>query len=542
MPAAALLLFVPLLTAAATPAAGPTAAETRGALRRAGAVFADRAAVRGGYVYYYSLDLSRRWGEGEATPTQVWVQPPGTPTVGGAFLDAHAATGDDVFLSAATAAAEALVYGQLKSGGWTNKVDFDPAGDPADYRNGKGRGRNFSSLDDGQTSAAMRFLLRCDRAHRGEHAAIAEAARVGTNALLNAQFAGGGFPQVFDGPSPAGPAGPARMPAGDWRDLPRVKAYWTLPTLNDGLAGQVTDTLLFARDRYAADDPDLSAKCGAALKRLGDFLIAARLPAPQPGWAQQYDERMRPAWARPFEPPAVATAESQDAIAALLTLHAATGDDRFLAPIPAALEWLERSALPDGSLPRFLELGTNRPLFMRRAGRSYEMTLDRSEAPRHYGWTGPSRVDELRTRLERRRRGEPDPSPDPAALGQFAGTRSGGLQPPARGAAASLRARSLRSPTAAGSRRYVRQKSALAAAAGAAVESLDADGRWVSVADGSRLVGQPRFPVGFRYLSSETFARNLSGLAAYLSAVSPERKSFLHQPRRPGSGAATALP
>ena len=327
-----------LATLAATVAPQPVVARTAAsrrsveALRRAGRFFREDVAVRGGYVYYVSPDLKRRLGEGPATPSQVWVQPPGTPTVGRAFLAAHAATGDADHLAAATAAADALIYGQLKSGGWTNKIDFDPAGDVAAYRNGRGGGRNLSSLDDGQTQSALRFLIAVDAARDGRHAAVREAVLFGLNALLAAQFPGGGFPQVFDGPSPDRPILRAAPPPGDWRDLPRVKAYWALPTLNDGLAGQVAPTLLAARDRFADEYPALAARCDVAARRLGDFLLRSRLPDPQPGWAQQYDDAMRPAWARPFEPPAVATAESQDAIAT--PARSAPGGRRGAVPRP----------------------------------------------------------------------------------------------------------------------------------------------------------------------------------------------------------------
>ena len=465
--------FLATLAATAAPrTAAPQAAAGRrsaDALRRAGRFFRDRVAVRGGYVYYVSPDLTRRWGEGPATRTQVWVQPPATPTVGRAFLAAHAATGDPDHLHAATAAAEALLYGQLKSGGWTNKIDFDPAGDVAAYRNGRGGGRNFSSLDDGQTQSALRLLIAVDAA--GPHAAVREGARFGLNALLAAQFPGGGFPQAFDGPAPARPAPRAVLPPGDWRALPRVKAYWSLPTLNDGLAGQVADTLLAARDRFGADDPALAARCGDAARRLGEFLLRSRLPDPQPGWAQQYDGAMRPAWARAFEPPAVATRESQDAVRTLLVLHAATGEARFLHPIPAALDYLDRVALPDGRLPRYVELNADRPLYVTRDGRGYRPTDDDADLPRHYGWKVASRTSELRARLARARAGEPDPPPDPAAV---------------------------------------------AAAARRAAETLDGRGRWVSVADGARLVGQPEFPPGTRYLAGAAFAANMTALADHL--------------------------
>ena len=109
-------------------------------MRKAAEYYRGKLALRGGYVYYYSPDLKLRHGEGVASPTQIWVQPPGTPTVGLAFLAAYRATGDKLYLDAARDAGEALIYGQLKSGGWQNNVDFDPQGKGVNlYRNGKGR-------------------------------------------------------------------------------------------------------------------------------------------------------------------------------------------------------------------------------------------------------------------------------------------------------------------------------------------------------------------------------------------------------------------
>ncbi|MEZ5299894.1 MAG: hypothetical protein R3F11_04380 [Verrucomicrobiales bacterium] len=55
--------------------------------------FHNNAATHGGYVYLYSADLSLRQAEGIPGPDTIWVQPPGTPAVGEAFLDAYEATG-----------------------------------------------------------------------------------------------------------------------------------------------------------------------------------------------------------------------------------------------------------------------------------------------------------------------------------------------------------------------------------------------------------------------------------------------------------------
>jgi hypothetical protein len=64
-------------------------------LRRAVAFFRGRVAIHGGYLWRYSSDLSRREGEGKATDTMIWVQPPGTPAVGLAFVDTYELTYSD---------------------------------------------------------------------------------------------------------------------------------------------------------------------------------------------------------------------------------------------------------------------------------------------------------------------------------------------------------------------------------------------------------------------------------------------------------------
>lgn len=433
---------------------------------KAAGYYRDELAVRGGYVYHYSLDNGRRLGEGLATETQVWVQPPGTPTVGLAFLEAWEATGEKAYLASATDAALALVHGQLKSGGWTNCIDFDPRGSRvADYRNGRGRGKNNSSLDDGQTSSAILLLARVDGALEFENAAIHEAATVALDALLAAQYPNGAFPQVWTGPVPKRPdAGRARYPKHDWRTEGRIKEYWNEYTLNDDVAGYVTETLIAAHEVYG-DERYL-----AALRRLGDFLVAAQMPEPQPGWAQQYNANMEPIWARKFEPAGVAGDETQEVIETLIRIHDATEDDRYLEPIPAALAYLKRSQLPDGRLARFYELESNRPLYMQRSGQVYSLTYDDSNLPSHYGWKIESRIAELEKRFALARRDE-RPTAEPVG----------------------------------------------AAEVGRILESLDDQGRWVTVAEGGdRLVGQPKFAPGERYVASQVFSDNMRALAAYV--------------------------
>lgn len=450
------------------------------AMKRASTFFTQEVAAHGGFVYHYSSDLQRRWGEGEATQDQIWVQPPGTPTVGLAFLAAYDATGDVFYLDAAREAAEALCYGQLKSGGWTNCVDFDPQGNrTAQYRNGKSKGKNNSSLDDGQTQSALRFLLRVDQALNFQHAQIHEATQLGLDSLLAAQFSCGAFPQVWVGPVGRHAAKPASFPDYDWRTEGKIKDYWTLYTLNDDLAVYVAETL---REAMAVTQ---DKKYMDALRNLGDFLVLAQLPEPQPAWAQQYNFEMQPVWARRFEPPAVSGHESQGVIGLLMDIYQQTGDRKYLQPIPAALDYLRRSQLADGQLARYYELRTNRPLFMQRSrGDEYELTYDDSNLPDHYGWMFASRVAELRERYE--------------ALVSVP------HQPMAQSSSSSAE-----------------DFTATSSVVANIIDSLDPRGAWLSRSDGSRLVGQLRLPIGEPFISSEQFSQNLTQLAEFIATTKP---------------------
>jgi hypothetical protein len=217
----------------------PTRDAALDAMKKATTYFRTRVARHGGYVYYVSLDNTKRLGEGVAGPDEIWVQPPGTPSVGLAYLAAFDATRDKFYLDAARETAAALIHGQLVSGGWTASIDFDPAGPRSgQYRNGKGksRGRNTSTLDDGTSQTAIRFLARLDKALDFKDAAVHEAAKIAVDALLAAQFPNGAFPQVWTEPVARQPIVKASFPDYDWRTEGKVKNYWDMYTLNDAMA------------------------------------------------------------------------------------------------------------------------------------------------------------------------------------------------------------------------------------------------------------------------------------------------------------------
>jgi PelA/Pel-15E family pectate lyase len=381
------------------------------------------------------------------------------------YLKAWQATGDIFYRDAALETAQALIYGQLESGGWTNAIDFDPKGSKvAQYRNGKGRGRNVSTFDDGITQHALRFLMHLDRALDFKNPEIHEACEVARNAVLAAQFPSGAFPQGWTGPVAPHAVVKASYPNYEWRTENRIKNYWDMPTLNDGLAGDNAEMLLDAWQIYKDE------RFRQALTRLGDFLLLAQMPEPQPAWAQQYDTQMRPIWARRFEPASITGNESQDVLETLIFIYRATGDAKYLEPIPRALAYLKRSLLPAGQLARFYELQTNKPLYMTR---DYVLTYDDSDVPTHYSWKTRSRLEAIEAALQAARNRTPEvtkSAPNAKRIQQI-------------------------------------------------IESLDAQGRWMSTHTGPSQTRDPKFKTGDRFISSDLFSKNLDALSEYVRAT-----------------------
>lgn len=392
-------LIVMLISGAVAPAAPPTHEEATAAMHRAVAFFRTHCSAEGGYVYRLSADLSLREGEGAVGSTTAWIQPPGTPAVGMAYLDAYLLTGDPILLEAALETAEALIRGQLISGGWDNMIEFAPA-DRARYayrvdvpEGNPGRRRNTTTFDDDKSQSAIRFLMRLDEALKFQHAQVHEAALYALDAFVKAQYPNGAWPQRYNQfPNPEDyPIQQARFPESWSRDYPGedYKSYYTL---NDSTISDLILTMLDAWDVYQDERYRQAALHG------GDFLLLAQLPDPQPGWAQQYDRDMQPAWARKFEPPALTGSESQAVMQTLLVLYRRTQDQKYLEPIPRALKYYRSCLLPEGGLARFYEIETNRPLYFTK---EYELTYSDDDLPTHYGFKVGSKLDRIETEYER---------------------------------------------------------------------------------------------------------------------------------------------
>ena len=387
-----------LLTGTASWADNTTRDQALAAMATATGFFRSEVATQGGYLWKYRHDLGIRQGEEVATESVIWVQPPGTPAVGMALLDAWAATADSLYLQSAVEATRALVWGQLASGGWDYRIDFDPTGSKRwHYRRDieagdteTGERRNQTTFDDNTSQSALRLLMRVDAALGHEDADIGNAVRYALEAFLQAQYPNGAWPQryisfpvaeqyhVLQATYPE--SWPRAYPKADYRD------YYTF---NDNAIADVIDVMLEAFRVY--DDPRFRDAAMAG----GDFMLLAQMPEPQPTWAQQYNGRMEPAWARRFEPASVTGGESFGVMGALIGLHIETGEARFLEPIGPALDWARRSLLADGRLARFYELHTNRPLYFVRD--TYELTYSDADMPTHYAFkvAGAARIESV---------------------------------------------------------------------------------------------------------------------------------------------------
>ena len=357
--------------------AAPSADLARRAMRKAGNYWATKVASHGGYVWEYTTDfVARRRGESGNLPlTTNWVQPPGTPSVGMAFLRAFEVTGERSYLDAAVAAAHCLAWGQLASGGWTYSIEFDLTRNRNRYHHLDARNtprydqlRDVTTFDDNTTQSATRLLMAVDQ--YVDDPIIDAARQRALECFLTAQYKDG----LWDG------AWPQRYP-------PR-NSYGAYPTFNDNTMSDCVRTMLVAAKQYG--DP----RYMESVKRCIEFYLRSQLPAPQAAWAQQYDENLKPAWARKFEPPAVTGGESSGNMQLLMDMYIEFGDPRYLDAVGRAIDWYRRSRIggteDDGIWARFYELGSNKPLYFTR---TYELVYAADDLPVHYSFKSNYGVD-----------------------------------------------------------------------------------------------------------------------------------------------------
>lgn len=558
--ALALLVMVSPWEVRAAEVSARRASET---LRRAAEFYRGQVSREGGYHFLYSEDLTYGRSEQAKGLSQVTVQRAGTPLVGMAYLTAYHATGEKFYLEAARDTARALVRGQYCSGGWDYIIEFDPekrkqypyrADNDCEASGAAGKAgaasgrRRSSTLDDNVSQAALRLLMRVDHALKFRDEKIHEAALFALESLMKVQYPNGAWPQKF-----AEPPDPNKFPVRAASYPESWERKWPGPdyrghyTFNDNSLSDMIDAMLEASRIY--DEP----RYQASAEKGGDFMLLAQMPEPQPGWAQQYDVEMHPAWARIFEPPSITGGESQGILKTLLLLYRETGKKKYLEPIPRALAYYRKlrlptsgdvsayrsRACPEGSvcMARFYELKTDRPLYITKGTRvnvrgksssllgGYELSYSDASVITHYG---------VITRGEGFEQAEAEyarvTAAGPATLKRP--VRLSGLSP----------------WSAAGGTEVSPSQQELASAAAEAIQTLDKRGVWIekgSVDRGDRVLQffaakdmvvtigdrQHRLkeneylriypgekPPAENLIRSSTFARNVTALSEYLAS------------------------
>jgi hypothetical protein len=339
-----------LLFCGETASAGDLKVEAETGLRKSLTFYKERQ-HEGGWASAYSLDLKSRWGEWKRVgPEVLTVNHSATTGIGLIFLRASIVLNEPSWLECARKAADLLVAGQLKNGGFpeelrvTNK-GVKPIG-------------NQGVLEDHATDRATELLLQLFDA-TGDDKYLA-AGRKAVDFLIKAQYPSGAFPQRF----------PIKK-----------KAYSRHCTINDGATSDPILRLISFHRRTGEE------KYLTAAKKAGDWLLSAVLPDPTPGWAEQYDKNNVPTKARKFEPAGAGTEVTLLALQALIELHLMTGEDKYLGPVPKAIKWLDGLQIhPGGKCYRLYNMKSCKPMFVdRNTGKIYN-ELDKLPEDQRFRW------------------------------------------------------------------------------------------------------------------------------------------------------------
>jgi hypothetical protein len=269
-----------------------------------------------------------------------------------------------------------------------------------------------ATFDDAGTSEAMQFLLRMYLEKRDEKYRAPLDRAIGF--VLDSQYPNGGWPQR-------------------WPHVQGYPPYADYITFNDDVAQENVRFLLMVYRSLGEE------RVRPAILRAGEVFLATQQPMPQPGWSLQHSLDLKPAGARSYEPLSLATHTTAANLRMMMQFYRLTADPRYLARIPEAIDWLESLRLPPDparrgrDFPTFIELGTNRPLYVHRRGSNvvngrYYWDYSPVATLGHYGAYRAIDIDALRRDYRRLRempreellRNSPLREPGNAPLPRFA--------------------------------------------------------------------------------------------------------------------------
>jgi pectate lyase len=243
------------------------------------------------------------------------------------------------------------------------------------------------TFDNSATTNEIRFLARAFLATNDKR--CKQAVLKGIDAILNAQYPNGGFPQYY----------------------PLNSNYSRHITFNDNCMVRLMNLL-----RDVASSPDFkfidSSRRKAAKKSFDrgiDCILRCQITVngKLTIWCAQHDEKtLAPQSARSYELPSLSGSESTDILELLMSLD--KPNQKVIQAIKAGAEWFASSKITgirlaqtrqdriveaDPNAPpiwaRFYEIETNRPFFCGRDGvKKYSLDQIEQERRAHYAWYG----------------------------------------------------------------------------------------------------------------------------------------------------------
>lgn len=423
-----------------TPAPDTPQSEAAAAIKRAASYMDEVVSYKGGYVWSYSPDLTQTFGEMEAKRTMLWLQPPGTSSVGHTYLDAYHATADERLFQASDRTGKAVAAAQHSSGGWNYIYDF--AGEASLKHWYETIGMNGwrleefqhyygnATFDDATTAVAAQLMLRLylEKKDPVYLAATEKAIKFIVDAQFGPQFgvADGGWPQRF----PHNPDAITAMPLPNPGQLPSgARAgmedgdYTLHVTFNDDVMGENIKFLTMCVMTLGRQD--LIPHIIRAMDCMQRMQWTSSTNPLQSGWSLQHLSRETngrpagaPAGARSYEPRSLATHTTQTNIQQLFGYFTLTGDKNYLSQLQKAIDWLKSPSiqlpadvatlnplLAGRNVATFIELDSNEPLYIHRYGSNvhngaYFFDKDITNTVSHYSSGRSVNTAALQTRLD----------------------------------------------------------------------------------------------------------------------------------------------
>lgn len=198
--------------------------------------------------------------------------------------------------------ADQVVSYQKENGGWEKNIDMTLmlTKKERDELAAKRRDTSETTIDNRTTYSQVAYLAKVITASLlkqtppNNFPKYKDAFSRGLDYLLASQYENGGFPQYF----------------------PLKKGYYSHITFNDdamiGVLNVLRDIANASEDYRFVDDARRQKAAAAVTKSVALILkLQVEIGGKKTGWAQQYDETtLKPAWARKFEPPCLASSES----------------------------------------------------------------------------------------------------------------------------------------------------------------------------------------------------------------------------------------